>query len=529
MREVDVVVVGAGFSGLYALHRLRQSGLDVQVFEAADGIGGTWRWNRYPGCRCDVTSMEYSYSFSPELEQEWTWRERYGAQDEILAYLEHVADRFDLRRDIQLETRVTAATFDEDANRWLVETDQGDRVSARWCVTAAGCLSQRNLPSLPGQERFGGRIVHTGAWPVDGLDVRGLRVGVVGTGSSGVQAIPLLAEQADELLVFQRTPHFVVPARNHALTEDFVRQTKARYRAFRDEGLATFFGFRIDINPQSALDATPAERQAEYERRWQIGGPALMGAYEDLIVNREANETAAAFVRSKIAEIVDDPEVARLLMPTDYPIGTKRLCQGTDYYETYNRDNVTLVDVRSDPIVELTADGLRTESTEYPLDVLVLATGYDAVTGALLAIDVRGRDGLTLRDAWADGPRTYLGVASAGFPNLFFVTGPGSPSVLSNMVVSIEQHVDWIADLIAAADAAGAARVEADAEAQRDWMAHVGELADATLFPLADSWYLGANVPGKPRAFLAYAGGVTPYREHCDAVAAKGYEGFALA
>ncbi|MCW3008062.1 MAG: cyclohexanone monooxygenase [Solirubrobacterales bacterium] len=527
-RRVDVVVVGAGFSGLYALYRLRELGLSVRAFEAGDGVGGTWFWNRYPGCRCDVESIDYSYSFSPELEQEWSWTERFPSQAELRRYLDHVADRFDLRRDIQLQTRVTAAHYDEAAGRWTVQTERGDRVSAQFVVVAAGCLSTRNLPDIPGREDFAGTMLHTGDWPAGGVDFAGRRVGVIGTGSSGVQVIPLIAEQAERLFVFQRTPHFVVPARNVPLDEQLLARTKADYPAHRQRLREGFFGFHLELNGQSALEVSPQERTAIYEARWAHGGPSLLGGFSDLIVDLQANDTAADFVRGKIAQTVHDPQVAARLMPSGYPLGAKRLCQGTDYYETYNRDNVTLVDLREEPVQEIVAAGLRTTAQSYELDALVFATGFDAVTGAVLAIDVRGRDGLALRDKWAHGPRAYLGVASAGFPNLFLVTGPGSPSVLSNMVVSIEQHVDWIADCIEHLRDRGLARVESTPEAEEAWVEHVGEVASATLFPIANSWYLGANIPGKPRIFLPYVGGVGAYREKCDAVAAGDYEGFAL-
>ncbi|MBX5440993.1 MAG: NAD(P)/FAD-dependent oxidoreductase [Solirubrobacteraceae bacterium] len=527
-RDVDAVVIGAGFAGLYAVYKLRELGLDLQGFEAADGVGGTWRWNCYPGCRCDVASMEYSYSFDKELEQEWTWKERYGAQEEILAYLEHVADRHDLRRHFRFETRVTSAVWDDDAERWVVETDRGDRVRARFLIAASGNLSLPNTPPFPGIDRFRGRVVHTGTWPREGVDVSGRRVGVIGTGSSGVQVIPMLAQDAEHLYVFQRTPHFVVPAANHPLSEEYVRETKARYDEFRRECWQTPFGFRLEVNPKSALEVSEEERNAEYQRRWDLGGPELLGAFSDIMLDERANETCAQWVRDKIAEIVDDPETARRLQPTTYPIGAKRLVQGTGYYETYNRDNVTLVDLLEAPIVEITERGVRTEAAEYELDVLVLATGYDGVTGPLLALNPVGRDGLTLREAWADGPHTYLGLGVAGFPNLITVTGPGSPSVVSNFALSIEQHVDWIADLLAHMREHGIRTVEPDPEAQEAWTRHVREVAEPTLFTRANSWWMGANIPGKPRVFLAYLGGVTPYKERCDEVAANGYEGFVL-
>ena len=522
----DAVVVGAGFAGLYMVHRLTRMGLSVRAYEAGDGVGGTWYWNRYPGCRCDVESLDYSYSFDPELEQDWTWTERYPAQAEVERYLNHVADRFGLRRHIRLRTRVTAAGYDESARRWTVETDTGEVVSARFCILAVGCLSNRNVPDLPGLPTFGGTVSHTGAWPAEGIGFTGQRVGVIGTGSSGVQVIPPIARQAAHLHVFQRTPHFVVPANNHPLAAAASDERKARYPAHREMLRGGFFGFTLAVNPQSALEATPEEREAAYEAAWQRGGPALLGTFGDLIVDPDANATAADFVRRKITETVHDPEVAERLCPRDYPIGTKRLVQGTGYYETYNRPNVTLVDLRREPLREVTGAGVRTAEREYALDALVLATGYDAVTGPIRAIDIRGRGGRALRDKWADGPHTHLGVASAGFPNLFMITGPASPSVVSNVVLSIEQHVDWIADCLRHLSDHDLATIEPTAEAEAAWMAHTAEVAEATLFPRADSWYLGANIPGKPRVFLAYLGGVGEYRRHCEEVVAGGYAGF---
>ncbi len=524
--QLDAVVVGAGFGGLYMLRRMKQMGLSVRAYEAGGGVGGTWYWNRYPGCRCDVESLDYSYSFDPELEQEWAWTDRYPSQPDVERYLNHVADRFGLRPDIQFDTRVTAARFDSGDGSWVVETDRGDSVRATFCVLAVGCLSARNVPAFPGIGSFEGPVVHTGAWPAGGVDFTGERVGVIGTGSSGVQAIPLIAEQARRLFVFQRTPHFVVPANNHPLSAAAVDERKAVYPSHREMLREGFFGFTLALNPRSALDATEEERRAVYEAAWQTGGPTLLGSFGDLLTDRAANDTAANFVRGKIASIVHDPKVAALLTPTDYPIGTKRLVQGTGYYETYNRDNVTLVDVRSDPIREITRNGLATGSSRYELDAIVCATGYDAVTGAVLALDVRGRDGVSLRDHWADGPRAYLGVAVAGFPNLFVITGPGSPSVVSNVVLSVEQHVDWIAGCIDFLRSEDLRSIEATGDAESAWMDHVGEVAAKTLFPATDSWYVGANIPGKPRVFMAYLGGVGPYRRRCDEVAARAYEGF---
>jgi cyclohexanone monooxygenase len=527
--SLDAVVVGAGFAGLYMLHRLRGLGLAVRVFEAGDDVGGTWYWNRYPGARCDVESLDYSYSFSDELQQEWRWTERYAAQPEILRYIHHVADRFDLRHDIQLRTRVTAAGWDEAAARWTVRTDRGDVVSARFCVMATGCLSVAQLPELPGLDEFRGCWYHTGSWPHAGVDFTGRRVGVIGTGSSAIQSIPIIATQAKHLYVFQRTPNFSIPARNAPLDPEVERKVKANYAEHRRLARESRIGFVVERREESALAVPPGERQREYERRWARGGLGFAATFPDLLTSREANETAAEFVRAKIRSVVRDPAVAGALTPRGYPVGTKRLCVDTGYYDTFNRDNVTLVDVRASPIETITPDGLKTRDRAYALDSIVFATGFDAMTGALLKIDLRGRGGRTLAAKWADGPRTYLGLAIAGFPNLFTVTGPGSPSVLSNMIVSIEQHVDWIADCITQLRARGGATIEATADAESTWIAHVNEVGNMTLYPLADSWYVGANVPGKPRVFMPYVGGVALYRQICDAVAARDYEGFEIA
>jgi len=525
---LDAVIVGAGFAGLYMLHRLRGLGLAARVYEAGKGVGGTWYWNRYPGARCDVESMDYSYSFSDALQQDWRWTERYAAQPEILKYINHVADRFDLRRDVQLETRVTAATFDEATGRWAVETDRGDRVSARFCIMATGCLSDAQVPDIEGRESFAGPWYHTGRWPHEGVDFTGRRVGIIGTGSSAIQSIPIIAGQAAHLFVFQRTPNYSMPAQNAPLDPEYERRVKASYADFRRQARESRVGFVVDRSGDFALAVPEEERRREYEKRWRRGGLGFSAAYADLLTNKEANDTAAEFFRAKIRAIVRDPELARALTPTDYPLGTKRLCVDTGYYDTFNRDNVTLVDLRKTPIEAITPRGVRTTEAEYPVDALVFATGFDAMTGALLAIDIRGRGGRRLQEAWAAGPRTYLGLSIAGFPNFFTITGPGSPSVLSNMIVSIEQHVDWIADCLAYLDRQGHATIEPTADAQEVWVRHVNEVGHMTLYPLAPSWYMGANVPGKPRVFMPYIGGVGVYRQKCDEVAAKGYEGFAL-
>jgi cation diffusion facilitator CzcD-associated flavoprotein CzcO len=528
-RSLDVVVVGAGFGGLYALHRLRGLGLSVQVYEAGSGVGGTWFWNRYPGARCDVESLEYSYSFAPELEQEWDWSERYAPQPEILRYINHVADRFDLRRDIQFDTRVTAAAFDETSGRWRVTTDRGDDVSARFCVMATGCLSAVTTPDIEGLSSFRGSWYHTGQWPHEGVDFSGQRVGVVGTGSSGIQSIPVIARQASHLVVFQRTPNFSLPARNEPLAPDTQAEVKADYRSLRDAARSSFSAIAVSAPTELALEVEPAERRRRYEAAWARGGlMSMTTTFRDLILDKDANDTAAEFIRSKIREIVVDPDVARVLTPTDHPFATKRPCLDTGYFETFNRDNVTLVDLRRSPITEIVPAGIRTTDGVHELDSIVFATGFDAMTGPVLRIDVRGRDGVPLEAKWAAGPRTYLGIATAGFPNLFLVTGPGSPSVLSNMVVAIEQHVDWIADCLTFMRGNRLDTIEPVVEAEDAWVDHVNDLANATLFPTANSWYMGANVPGKPRVFMPYVGGFPVYRATCDDVAASGYRGFRL-
>lgn len=524
----DVVIIGAGFSGLYALKRVRDLGFSAHVFEAGSGVGGTWFWNRYPGARCDIESLEYSYSFSQELQTEWRWSERYAPQPEILQYLNHVADRFDLRRDLELNTRVTAAIFDEEANRWNIHTDRGGAVSAQFCIMATGCLSAANLPNIPGLGRFQGNWYHTGCWPHEGVDFSGQRVGVIGTGSSGVQCTPMIARQASQLFVFQRTPNFIVPAQNRRLSPEVVNDWEANCSEYRNCARTSQFGLLVKGCDQPALEVTPEERLEEYERRWSYGGLGFLATYPDLLLSREANDTLAEFLRDKIRSTVQDTGVAEKLVPKDFPVGTKRLCVDTGYYETFNRPNVTLVDIRATPIEEITANGVRTSAAEYRLDSIVFATGFDAMTGALCKIDIRGRRGMSLKEKWSDGPSTYLGLTVSGFPNLFTVTGPGSPSVLSNMILSIEQHVDFIADCLAHLRQNGSAAIEATPAAEAAWTEHVTQVANFTLFPQANSWYLGANIAGKPRGFMPYIGGVGRYRQKCDSVAANGYEGFAL-
>ncbi len=528
--SVDAVVVGAGFAGLYMLHKLHELGLNARAFEAGDGVGGTWYWNRYPGARVDIESLEYSYQFSDDLQQRWQWSERYATQPELLRYANHVADRFDLRRDIELNTRVCSAQFDDVARRWRIVTDRagatGD-VSAKFFILASGCLSSANVPDFKGLDDFEGDWYHTGNWPHDGVDFTDKRVAVIGTGSSGIQSIPLIAQQARRLFVFQRTATYSVPAHNGPIDPAVLADVKANYADFRKRNAQTGFGFILDANEGSAFDVDAAGRRAEYEARWARGGLGFYGSFADLLSDKRANDTAADFIRDKIRAVVCDPAVAELLCP-ETVVGCKRLCVDTGYYATYNRDNVTLVDVSREPIDAITATGLRVGERDYPVDAIVFATGFDAMTGAVLKIDIRGASGLRLADKWAAGPRNYLGLGVAGFPNMFIIAGPGSPSVLTNMLPSIEQHVRWIGDCIAAMQVRQAQWIEPMARAEDEWVRHVNELADESLFPSCNSWYLGANVPGKARVFMPYSGGFATYVEKCDEVASRGYEGFEL-
>ena len=540
----DVVIVGAGFAGLYMLHRLRSAGFKTRVFEQASDVGGTWYWNRYPGARCDVESMQYAYSFSSELEQEWEWTERYATQPEILRYVNHVADRFDLRHDIQFNTRVATAIFNETGSRWMIETNNGEHISATYCVMATGCLSSTNTPNFEGVESFSGSLYHTGEWPHHEIDFSGQRVGIIGTGSSAIQSIPLIAEQAKHLYVFQRTPHYTVPARNQPLQSDpktqhsgrkaygydedlTVEEIKADYLGLRQRALKSFAALAFTPNRQSALEMTEMERQREFEKRWEQGGLTFQGVFSDFAISREANEFAAEFVRRKIQQTVKDSVVAKALVPT-YTIGCKRLAVDTGYYETYNRPNVTLVDVSKSPIERITSAGVHALGREYPLNSLIMATGFDAMTGTLLKIDIQGRGGLRLREKWVEGPKSYLGLCLAGFPNLFTITGPGSPSVLTNMLMSIEQHVDWIVDCVEYLRDRNIAEIEPTLEAENEWVTHNNEVASDHIRNSCSSWYVGGNIEGKPRVFMPYVGGFPNYVEKCRNIAAKGYEGFVL-
>lgn len=527
--ETDVVIVGAGWAGMYALHCIRNLGLAAVVLEAGDDVGGTWYWNRYPGARCDVESLHYSYSFDDELQQEWNWTERYAAQPELLAYARHVAERYDLRKDIRFGVRVAAADFNEQQSRWTLTSTDGATYAARFCIMATGALSTPKTPEIQGLEGFEGNVINTFDWPEGHADFTGQRVAVVGTGSSGIQVIPEIAKTARELLVLQRTPSYSLPARNRPLRPEEVDAVKGDYAALREAARNSLDGLALENTGKSALDVGAGERERVFSEVYEEGSPfKFQGIFTDQMTNLEANATAAEFAARKIAERVEDPATAKTLTPSGYPIATRRLCIDTGYYEAYNRPNVTLVDLLNDPLERIAGSAIQTANQSYEVDTIVLATGFDAITGSLTRMDIRGSDGVLLREKWHHKISSYLGLMVHGFPNLFMVTGPLSPSVLSNMMVSIEHHVEWITECIRFLDDRHVGRIEATAEAEEAWGEHVNEVADFTLFPLANSWYLGANVPGKSRQILPYVGGVGNYRKHTLEIAADGYRGFAL-
>lgn len=529
--EFDAIIVGAGFSGLYMLHKLRSMGFKARVIEAADDVGGTWYWNRYPGARCDIESYDYSYSFDEDLQQEWVWSERYAPQPEILRYLQHVAERFDLRRDIQFETRVENARWDNAVKRWTVTTDAGDSYSAQYCIMGTGCLSSFNQPDIAGLADFSGPVYLTGKWPHEGVDFTGQRVAVIGTGSSAVQSTPIIAAQAKRLTIFQRTPNYVVPAHNYEMSSDEAKAIKEDYAELRATAQDSAFGSGRTL-PRTPILASKLDEesfQADMERRWAVGGlVGFVGAYADLIMDPAAAERVEAFVAGKIRDRVRDSATAEKLIPNSHHIMSKRLCVDTGYYENFNRENVELVDLKETPIERIEAGGVRTSEGLYEADALVLATGFDAMTGALDRIDIRGKGNQTLAEKWAEGPITFLGLMSAGFPNLFLVTGPGSPSVLTNMVSSIEQHVDYIAGIVEMMRARGAKEFEPLPASEPAWVAHNNTAAEMTTFMAANSWYMGANIPGKPSIFMPYIGGFPAYRNICDETAERGYCGFAI-
>jgi cation diffusion facilitator CzcD-associated flavoprotein CzcO len=525
---IDAVVVGAGFAGLYALHKLRSQGLSVRVYEAAPEVGGTWYYNRYPGARCDVESVDYCYSFSNELQQEWTWTERYATQAEILRYMNWVADKLDLRSGITFNTRVTSAVLDEDTLRWTVTTDAAEVVTARFCVMATGPLSAALTPDFPGLRTFAGEVYHTAHWPHQPVDFTGRRVAVIGTGSSGIQSVPIIAEKAGQLHVFQRTPNYSVPAGNRPLTDQDVTAYKANYDERRRLSWRSGGGSPHIAHPQRTMEATVDERREAFEKRWELGGVLFSKTFSDQMTDMAANEEARKFYEEKVRAVIDDPDVADMLIPTDHPIGTKRICTDTNYFQTFNRPNVKLVSVRKTPIESIDTTGINTTDAHYDLDMIVFATGFDALTGALGKIDIVGREGELMRDDWTDGPRTYLGLGVDGFPNLFLVSGPGAPAVLANMVLHAEAHVNWIADCIGYLDQHGYSGIEATPDAVDNWIAECGRRAEATLFTKANSWYLGANVPGKPRVFMLFLGGFATYNDICTEVVDAGYKGFNL-
>jgi len=528
-KHFDAVVVGAGFAGMYLVYRLRKMGFSVRCIESAGDVGGTWYWNRYPGARCDVPSLQYSFKFDEQLQQDWEWPERYSTQPEILEYAKHVADRFDLRKDITFNTKVESAHYNDNSKQWDVATSNGENLTAQFCIMASGALSSTNYPDIKGIRSFKGEMYHTGAWPHQKVDFTGKRVGIIGTGSSGIQAIPVVAEQAEHLHVFQRTPQYAIPARNKAMDKDEEADVKANYKAFRDKIYRMPGAVLRDDTVKPLAEASgPEEIEEVMEKAWQTGGTNFLRAFSDLMENTEKNDVASRFAKKKIGEIVKDPAILEMLTP-DYPIGCKRIVLDTNYFQTYNRDDVTLVSCADHPIEEITEKGLIINGTEYELDCIIFATGYDAMTGALTRIDIRGRDGTTVKETWKDGPQAFLGMAVNGFPNMFTICGPGSPSVLANVITHIEQNVEWISDIMAYMRDHNKASAEVSREAELGWSAHVAELGDASLFAQCNSWYVGANIPGKPRVFLAYAGGFPPYCDKCDEIAANGYPEFHMA
>ena len=523
----DAVIVGAGFTGLYMLHVLRQKGFTARLVDAASGVGGTWYWNRYPGARCDIESMQYSFQFSEELQQEWEWTERYASQPEILAYIEHVADRFDLTRDIQFDTRVEAATWDENTGEWTVETDRGQALHARYFIMGVGCLSAPIKPTFEGEADFTGETYQTSIWPKEPVDFKGKRVGIIGVGSSAIQAGPLIAEEAEHLYIYQRTPNYVVPSQNRPLTPEEVRDIKSDYKGFRAKAYAGLTAFLFERHDQSVFDLTPDERRARFDNYWNIGGLPFLGAFNDILFNDDANQACIDYCRSRIEEIIDDPKLVDLLTP-DEEFGCKRLCSGTGFYEMFNRDNVTLVDVRGTGIERFTPAGLRAEGVDYDLDTIIFATGFDAMTGSVTRIRITGKGGQTIQQKWAEGPKTYLGLMISGFPNMFNMVSAGSPSVLATMVTAAEQHGDWVGECLDHMRETGKTVIEAIPEAEAEWSAEVKRAGDASLRTNCDSWYVGSNIEGKARAFAPYIGGWPPYVARCNAETASKYENCVL-
>ena len=528
--DLDAIIIGAGFSGLYQLHCLRERlKLKVKIFETAPEVGGTWYFNRYPGARCDSLSHSYSYYFSDQLLKEWEWTERYPQQPEVLRYLDFVSEKLDLKRDIYFETRIQNARYNSGKNLWYIKTETGDEYRATFLITAVGCLSSANIPDIPGRDDFSGNCYHTGEWPHEAVNFKGKRVGLIGTGSTGIQATPVIAESAKHLTVFQRTANYSIPAYNGPLDEEFKQYVKENISSIRAVMHSSVNGHPFLMSDRLALNFSFQERKELYEEAWENGGLQFRGVFKDLITDKEANNTAVEFIRGKIKEIVKNPETAKKLTNFDHPFASKRPPIDTHYFETYNRDNVSLIDIREDPIKSITKKGLETQLRSFDLDIIVFATGFDAMTGTILGIDIFGRDGIALKDVWSEGPKTYLGLQVCGFPNFFTITGPGSPSVLTNMPVAIEQHVEWITDCIKHMREKNFSKIETTNDAVDEWVGHVNDMANKTLLPEAEhSWYLGANIPGKPRVFMPYIGGMANYREKCVDVAESGYKGFIL-
>tara|TARA_R110002126_G_scaffold2848_8_gene15761 strand:+ start:2863 stop:4497 length:1635 start_codon:yes stop_codon:yes gene_type:complete len=526
--RVGMIVVGAGFGGMYAVHKFREMGYDVVGIEAGGDVGGVWYWNRYPGARCDLMSVDYSYGFSDEIQQEWTWSEQFAAQPEILAYANFVADRLDLRKSFRFETRVTSAIWDEAEKIWRVTTNKGDVLEAPFCIMSTGPLSVPKDPDIDGIDRFKGRILRAQKWPHEKIDFAGKRVGLIGTGSSGIQIVQEVGRQAGELFVYQRTPSWTLPMRNHDLDDAYVKEMKRHYPAMRAAMKMNPTGGTRPVSTRPFFSLPPSQRRDVMEHAWQDGGHTFLAAFSDLLSNQEANDQVADFVREKIGEIVDDPKAAEALKPRGYPIFARRPCLDTEYYETYNLPNVHLKDCLTDPIVEITEKGIRTEDGETELDILIFATGYDALTGALLAFDVVGRDGRTLKEKWQSGPRSYLGLMIEGFPNLFSTCGPNGPAALANIISISENDVDWIADVTTHMAKAGLASIEPTLTAEDRWMKVVAELAEKSLVRKANTWWVGSNVKGKPTGLTMFVGGFNKYREYCDAAKQNDYADFSF-
>ena len=525
IERVDVVIIGAGFSGMYATHRLRNQ--KIVCLEAGDGVGGTWYWNRYPGARVDIESVEYSYGFDEELQQQWRWPEYFSAQPDLERYANHVADRFNLRDHIRFSNPVKSMQFNQTENLWHVHTAKGDHFTCRYVIAATGSLTAPNLPPWPGRDKFKGKIYHTARWPAEGVDFTGKRVGFIGTGSTGIQAMPIIAEQAEQLVVFQRTPAYCMPSGNRPLDEAHEQDWKANYPERRKQMLGTYGASLTETPELSAHDCSPEQRQQILEKAWNSKSAfQMILAFTDVMTDADANEMVCEFVREKIRSIVKDPSVAELLCPTTYPIGGKRLCVGNGYFEMFNRDNVKLVDVKNAPIVEFTESGLRTQAEEYGLDIIITATGFDAVTGAMDRIDIEGCDNRKLKDKWADGPTTYLGAMVSGFPNMFMIHGPSTPAAQAQMITTGEWQVDWTANIIETMEREGLSYIDVTEEAEDEWAQEVEMVSEQSLHKLADSWYNGKNIEGKKGGLMIYVGGFPRFSELCDAAVAEGYKGF---